>query len=52
MVLFYQAVGTLVDWGILGELEKAMQDFRIGVPGMLLQVFGGFFIIKYLIKNK
>lgn len=52
VVLFYQAVGTLVEWGILGELEKAMQDFRIGVPGMLLQVFGGFFIIKYLIKNK
>lgn len=52
VVLFYQAVGTLVEWGILGELEKAMQDSRIGVPGMLLQVFGGFFIIKYLIKNK
>lgn len=52
VVLFYQAVGTLVEWGILGDLEKAMQDFRIGVPGMLLQVFGGFFIIKYLIKNK
>ena len=30
-------------------MKSLLQDFRIGLPGMALQVFGGYFFIKYLI---
>ena len=32
-------------------LPAAVQDFRIGIPGMLLQVFGGYLFIKYVIRK-
>lgn len=51
VVLSYQIVGTLGEWIISGSFVLATQDFRIGIPGMLLQVFGGYFIIKYLIRK-
>lgn len=51
VVLTYQVAGSLIEWAILGDLTLALQDFRIGIPGMLLQVIGGFLIIKYLIKE-
>lgn len=41
VVLFYQIVGTLGEWLLVGSFFHALQDFRIGLPGMLLQVFGG-----------
>ncbi|MFI3315067.1 MAG: ECF transporter S component [Rikenellaceae bacterium] len=51
VVISYQVVGTLVEWAIVGDFMLAVQDFRIGIPGMLLQIFGVYFIIKY-IANK
>lgn len=51
VVLAYQVFGTLVEWAILGDFFKAVQDFRIGIPGMLLQVFGGYAVIRYLLKR-
>lgn len=50
VVLTYQAVGTLGEWALCGDLHTALQDFRIAMPGMLLQIFGGYGIIK-LIQN-
>ena len=38
VVLFYQLAGTLGEWALSGSLFTALQDFRIGIPGMLLQV--------------
>lgn len=52
VVAFYQLAGTLGEWALSGSLHTALQDFRIGLPGMALQVFGGYFFIKYLIYNK
>lgn len=49
VVVGYQAVGTLGEWAMVGNLAVALQDFRIGIPGMLLQIFGGYLFIKYLI---
>lgn len=40
VVLSYQAAGTLGEWVMTGDFRLAVQDFRIGIPGMLLQVFG------------
>lgn len=48
VVLAYQIAGTLGEWAIKGELYAACQDFRIGIPGMLLQIFGGWAVINYL----
>lgn len=49
VVLAYQIAGTLGEWVLAGDFYTAVQDFRIGLPGMLLQVFGGWLVINYLI---
>jgi hypothetical protein len=51
VVLTYQIIGTLAEWVMVEDFFKAIQDFRIGVPGMLLQIFGGYALIKYVIKK-
>ena len=48
VVLFYQVIGSAAEWGLTGSLAAALQDFRIGIPGMLLQILGGYFFIKHL----
>lgn len=50
VVFSYQVVGTLVEWALVKDFMVAIQDFRLAVPGMLLQVFGGYFAIKALSK--
>ncbi len=50
VVLTYQIVGTLGEWAMVGSFYAAVQDFRIGVPGMLLQIFGGWAVIDMLRK--
>ena len=51
VVLGYQIVGTLGEWAIVGNLYAAAQDFRIGVPGMLLQIVGGWAVINWVIRK-
>ncbi len=51
VVLFYQVFGTLLEWLFLRDLTSALQDFRIGVPGMLLQIIGGYTVINYLLRK-
>lgn len=51
VVLVYQLAGTLSEWAMVGNLSVAFQDFRIGIPGMVLQVFGGYLFIRYLISK-
>mgnify|MGYP000049681991 FL=1 len=51
VILTYQAAGTLFEWAWVGDLQTALQDFRIGVPGMLLQLFGGWLVINRLIRR-
>ena len=48
VVLFYQLFGSAVEWALSGSLAAALQDFRIGIPGMLLQIIGGYLLIKHL----
>lgn len=47
-VVAYQAVGTVAEWGLTGSLSVALQDLRIGWPGLLVQVFGGWFVLRQL----
>lgn len=51
VVLGYQIVGSLIESAMLGSLTLGFQDFRLGIPGMLLQVFGGYLAIRYLLKK-
>lgn len=51
VVLTYQVLGTLGEWAMSGSLVLALQDFRIGVPGMLLQIIGGWAFIRYIIRK-
>ena len=51
VVLFYQITGTVFEWALSGSLYGALQDFRMGIPGMLLQTVGGYLCIKYLIRR-
>lgn len=51
VVLFYQAAGSLVEWLLTGSLSAALQDVRLGIPGMVMQVVGGNIVIKYLLRN-
>ena len=49
VVLSYQLAGTLGEWLMSGDFLLAVQDFRMGLPGMALQVVGGYLLIKYVI---
>ena len=51
VILSYQFVGTLGEWLIKGDFPAACQDFRTGIPGMMLQLFGGRAVISYLTRN-
>lgn len=46
VVLSYQVVGTAFEWALCGDFFLAVQDFRMGVPGMLIQWFGGYALLK------
>lgn len=50
VVLAYQLLGTAFEWALCGDFFVAVQDFRIGVPGMLLQWFGGYALLKAISK--
>jgi hypothetical protein len=50
-VAAYQIVGTGAEWAIEGGgLAAAAQDMWLGAPGLLLQVFGGWLLLKALQK--
>lgn len=51
VVLTYQFIGTLGEWAMKGDFWLAIQDFRIGIPGMLLQVFGGWIFINKILNK-
>lgn len=51
VVLGYQVLGTLGEWAIMGDFLLACQDFKIGIPGMLLQIFGGWLVINRIIRK-
>lgn len=50
VVLAYQVAGTLGEWAMAGDFWLAVQDFRIGIPGMLLQIFGGWLFVNRILS--
>ena len=51
VILAYQGIGTLGEWVFTGSFYEAWQDFRIGIPGMLLQWLGGWALIRYAMRR-
>ncbi len=49
-ILAYQLIGTGFEWVLVRDFTVAVQDFRIGFPGMLIQLFGGYLVLKALQK--
>lgn len=49
-IVAYQLLGIAFEWGTTQSLYVALQDVRIGLPGILFQLFGGFFVLKALSK--
>lgn len=47
VVLTYQCVGTLSEWAMTSSFYVAIQDFRLGIPGMTLQI-----LLSYLLLRK
>lgn len=47
IVLIYQVVGTLAEWAMTSSFYVAIQDFRLGVPGMIMQILGVYFILTH-----
>ncbi len=51
VILTYQCVGTLVEWAMTSSFYIAIQDFRIGIPGMIMQLLGAYLVICYSNKE-
>ena len=49
-VVAYQALGMLVEWGMTGSLQAALQDVWLGYPGIFLQIVGGWLLLRYVLK--
>ena len=50
VILFYQGIGMMAEFGLTGSFAAAMQDIVLGFPGIILQLVGGYFCLKAL-KN-
>ena len=49
-VLGYQIIGFAFEWAWTADFNIAVQDFRLGIPGILIQIIGGYFVLKALEK--
>jgi hypothetical protein len=48
VVLGYQVLGGMIEGLMAQNLMAGIQDFRIGFPGLLIQVLGGWMVLKAL----
>lgn len=50
VIISYQIVGTAFEWALCDNFFLAVQDFRMGIPGMLIQWFGGYALLKAIAR--
>ena len=48
VILVSKAIGCLGELAITGGIAATIQDFTVGWPGLMLQVFGAWLILKYV----
>ncbi len=51
VVMLYQVSGCLVETIVEGSFAAGFSDFVVGIPGMLVQIFGGFLVVRFLLKK-
>ena len=51
VVLGCQLVGILFEWALSGSFAVAVQDFRMGLAGMVVQIVGVWALLRYIFKN-
>ena len=51
VVMIYQVLGGMAEWAMTGSLSAALQDFQLGLPGIIFQIIVGYLVIRYLLKN-
>lgn len=47
-VVLYQLAGMCFEWPMTGSFMAAVQDIRLGYPGILIQIFGGYALLRAL----
>lgn len=50
-VVAYQAVGSLFELVLTGSYAAAIQDVRLGLPGIVIQIFGGYAVLRWLLRR-
>ena len=51
VVFVSEAIGCLGELLLTGGIANTVADFTTGWPGLLLQIIGGYLIIRYLLKQ-
>lgn len=51
-VIVAQTAAMPVEWAISGSWNAALGDILVGWPGILIQIIGGWAIIKYVFTSK
>lgn len=51
VIAFYQIIGSLAEWALTGSAAAALQEVRLALPGITLQVLGGYLFIKYVLRK-
>ena len=49
-VLFCQLAGGVYEW-LTQSFAAAVQDITLGFPGIALQIFGSYLLLRYLLKD-
>lgn len=50
IILFYQGMGLLFEYALTNSFAAAFQDVRLGFPGLVFQLVGGYFCLKAIEK--
>ena len=48
VIMAYQTIGVAAEWIMSGSLSVALTSLRISIPGLLVQLIGGYFVIRKL----
>lgn len=51
VVLFYQLFGSMAELAMTGNPDAALQDVRMALPGMALQIVGGYLFIRNVLRK-
>ncbi len=51
VVLGYQLVGGIIEWVMTSSLARALQDWKLGWPGMAIQAIGGWLVLNHLLRK-